>query len=254
MFGSLVNATAVAISTIGLIAGADSMNASDADGRTPRSISRFEIGTEPHSQPGSAAPQTPATGTARAALLGMIRVKTRGRHERGDGAGHHDAEHQERGGLHADGDEDRRPALHDRDARGTTPAGRETRWPATGSRRRSPASRAGSPSSRSAVGHPATSDPAVEPHGVDRRALGRVSRTAVRCPGPSSTHLIPRLVASRLVSTTHYPAHGARFADAAPGSMTPPNRRCREAYSWQARHRSRRSKSGNSVSWNTISA
>ena len=72
MFGSLVNATAVAISTIGLIAGADSMNASDADGRTPRSISRFEMGTDPHSQPGSAAPQAEATGTARTGLLGQI--------------------------------------------------------------------------------------------------------------------------------------------------------------------------------------
>ena len=113
MFGSLVNATAVAISTIGLIAGADSMNASDADGRTPRSISRLEIGTDPHSQPGSAAPHTLATGTARAALLGMIRVKNAAGHERGDRPGHHDAEHQERGGLHTDGDEDRRPALHD---------------------------------------------------------------------------------------------------------------------------------------------
>src|SRR6478736_2409332 len=76
MFGSLVNATAVAISTIGLMAGADSMNASDADGRTPRSISRFEMGTEPHSQPGSAAPQTDAIGTANTGLLGMIFANT----------------------------------------------------------------------------------------------------------------------------------------------------------------------------------
>src|SRR5664280_2211179 len=77
IIGSLVNATAVAISTIGLIAGADSMNASDADGRTPRSISRLEIGTDPHSHPGSAAPHTVATGTASAALLGMILANTR---------------------------------------------------------------------------------------------------------------------------------------------------------------------------------
>jgi hypothetical protein len=74
--GVAVNATAVATSTIGLIDGADSMNANDADGRTPRSISRFEIGTEPHSHPGSTAPQTPATGTAIAALFGMILVNT----------------------------------------------------------------------------------------------------------------------------------------------------------------------------------
>src|SRR3954471_23826531 len=76
--GVLVKATAVAIRTIGLIAGALNINANDADGRTPRSINRFEIGTEPHSQPGSAAPQIAATGTARAALLGMIRLKTLG--------------------------------------------------------------------------------------------------------------------------------------------------------------------------------
>ncbi len=52
------------------------MNASDADGRTPRSINRFEMGTDPHSQPGSAAPQTEAIGTASTGLLGMIFAKT----------------------------------------------------------------------------------------------------------------------------------------------------------------------------------
>ena len=75
MRGSLGKATAVATSTIGLIAGADSRKASAADGRTPRCISRLAIGTEPHSQPGSAMPQTPASGTASAALLGITLVK-----------------------------------------------------------------------------------------------------------------------------------------------------------------------------------
>src|SRR6266498_2261960 len=59
-------ATAVAVSTTGLIAGADSRNASAAAGSAPRTTSRPAIGTDPHSQPGSAAPAAAATGTASA--------------------------------------------------------------------------------------------------------------------------------------------------------------------------------------------
>src|SRR5204862_336472 len=58
------NATLVATSTTGLIAGADSRNASAAAGGTPRRINAPATGTDPHSQPGSAAPARPATGTA----------------------------------------------------------------------------------------------------------------------------------------------------------------------------------------------
>ena len=63
------NATDVATSTTGLIAGADSRNASAAAGVTPRRTSAPAIGTEPHSQPGRIAPATPATGTARIGRL-----------------------------------------------------------------------------------------------------------------------------------------------------------------------------------------
>ena len=131
MFGSLVNATAVAISTIGLIAGAESMNASDADGRTPRSISRFEIGTEPHSQPGSAAPQTVATGTASVGVARQDPGEHRGRarrprsrrtpRRRGPGTGWPARRWR------------RRPSTSSAapGGRGTIPAAHGKRWPAT---------------------------------------------------------------------------------------------------------------------------
>lgn len=67
-------ATAVETSTTGLTAGEDSRKASAADGATPRPIRRWATGTEPHSQPGSAAPATAATGTARTGWRGSIRV------------------------------------------------------------------------------------------------------------------------------------------------------------------------------------
>ena len=73
--GSFWKATAVATRTIGLIAGADSRNARAADGRTPRSINRWAMGTEPHSHPGRAIPQTPASGTASAADSGITLAK-----------------------------------------------------------------------------------------------------------------------------------------------------------------------------------
>jgi hypothetical protein len=63
-------ATAVAVSTIGLTAGAASRNASAAAGVTPRRISDPAIGTEPHSQPGRITPAQLATGTARAGCDG----------------------------------------------------------------------------------------------------------------------------------------------------------------------------------------
>ena len=65
------NATAVATSTTGLIAGAESRNVSAAAAGAPRETSRPAIGTEPHSQPGSAAPATAATGTAYAGAVGQ---------------------------------------------------------------------------------------------------------------------------------------------------------------------------------------
>jgi len=46
-----------------------------AAGATPRRISPPATGTAPHSQPGSKAPASPATGTAVAERLGSARVK-----------------------------------------------------------------------------------------------------------------------------------------------------------------------------------
>ena len=51
--GLFGNATQVEASTIGLMAGADSRNASAAAGATPRVISDPATGTDAHSQPGS---------------------------------------------------------------------------------------------------------------------------------------------------------------------------------------------------------
>ena len=67
-------ATAVATSTTGLMAGADSMNVSAAAPETPSPNSRRATGTEPHSQPGRAAPPTPATATAIAGRRGSQRA------------------------------------------------------------------------------------------------------------------------------------------------------------------------------------
>ena len=68
------NATAVATSTTGLIAGADSMNVNAAAPTTPSLNSRRATGTEPHSHPGSAAPPTPATRIATPARRGSQRA------------------------------------------------------------------------------------------------------------------------------------------------------------------------------------
>ena len=65
----------MAVSTIGLIAGAASRNASAAAGVTPRRISEPAIGTEPHSQPGSTTPAQLATGTASAGCRGSALAK-----------------------------------------------------------------------------------------------------------------------------------------------------------------------------------
>src|SRR4051812_35424322 len=73
--GCFGNAIAVAVSTIGLIAGAASRKARAAAGVTPRRISEPAIGTEPHSQPGSTTPATLATGTARAGFFGSARAQ-----------------------------------------------------------------------------------------------------------------------------------------------------------------------------------
>ena len=56
-----------------MIAGAESRNVSAAAAGTPRDTSRPAIGTDPHSQPGSAAPATAAHGTASTGLSGISR-------------------------------------------------------------------------------------------------------------------------------------------------------------------------------------
>jgi hypothetical protein len=71
-------ATAVATSTTGLTAGAASMNASAAAGWTPRAHKRPAIGTDAHSQPGSAVPASAAPGTASRVEDGRARSSTAG--------------------------------------------------------------------------------------------------------------------------------------------------------------------------------
>ena len=108
---SFGKATAVAVSTIGLIAGAASRNASAAAGVTPRRISEPAIGTLPHSQPGSTTPATLATGTASAGMPGQRPGPERAGHEHRDDRGQHHAEDQERHRLHEHRDEHRGPGL-----------------------------------------------------------------------------------------------------------------------------------------------
>jgi hypothetical protein len=72
------NATAVATSTTGLIAGAERRKVRAAAAGAPRETSRPAIGTDPHSQPGRAAPATAATGTASAGRSGRIRGRNPG--------------------------------------------------------------------------------------------------------------------------------------------------------------------------------
>ncbi len=72
------NATAVAVRTMGLIAGAASRNANAAAGVIPRRTKAPAIGTEPHSQPGSTTPAAEATGTARTGRLGSSVAKADG--------------------------------------------------------------------------------------------------------------------------------------------------------------------------------
>ena len=79
ILGAPGNATAVATSTTGLIAGAASMNVRAAAPVAPPSPNnRRATGTEPHSQPGSAAPPTPAANTATAGRRGSQRAKRSG--------------------------------------------------------------------------------------------------------------------------------------------------------------------------------
>ena len=107
-------ATAVATSTTGLIAGADSMKANAAAGATPRAVSRPAIGTEPHSQPGSATPAKPGDRNGKDGALGQVVGQPPRRHERRDRAADGHAEHQERQRLHGDRHEHRRPHLQRR--------------------------------------------------------------------------------------------------------------------------------------------
>src|SRR5689334_19241379 len=73
--GAPGNATAVATRTTGLIAGAASMNVNAAAPVTPPSPNNLRAnGTDPHSQPGSATPPTPAATTATAGRRGSQRA------------------------------------------------------------------------------------------------------------------------------------------------------------------------------------
>ena len=74
-FGCPEGATAVDARTTGLIAGADSRNASAAARVTPRFINAADTGTDAHSQPGRMTPDALATGTARAGCLGNAFAK-----------------------------------------------------------------------------------------------------------------------------------------------------------------------------------
>src|SRR5689334_9754054 len=79
ILGAPGNATAVAINTTGLIAGAASMNVKAAAPVAPPSPNnRRATGTDPHSQPGNAAPPTPAANTATAGRRGSQRAKRSG--------------------------------------------------------------------------------------------------------------------------------------------------------------------------------
>src|ERR1700739_2082394 len=79
ILGAPGNATAVATSTTGLIAGAASMKVKAAAPVAPPSPnSRRATGTDPHSQPGSAAPPTPAATTATAGFRGNQRANRSG--------------------------------------------------------------------------------------------------------------------------------------------------------------------------------
>jgi hypothetical protein len=71
-------ATAVATMTMGLTAGAASMNATAAAGCTPRAVRRPATGTEAHSHPGNAVPGNAAPGTASSADRGSSRSNTTG--------------------------------------------------------------------------------------------------------------------------------------------------------------------------------
>ena len=73
------NATAVATSTTGLMAGDASKNAMAAENGTPRCAKRAATGTEEHSHPGRKTPATAATGTASARFFGKTRARAAGR-------------------------------------------------------------------------------------------------------------------------------------------------------------------------------
>jgi hypothetical protein len=68
----------VATSTTGLTAGAASMKVKAAAPATPSPNSRRATGTDPHSQPGSAAPETPAARMAAGVRRGDPRASRSG--------------------------------------------------------------------------------------------------------------------------------------------------------------------------------
>ena len=78
MAGCPGKATAVATSTTGLTAGAASMKVSAAAPATPSPNSRRATGTDPHSQPGSAAPEIPAARIAAPVRFGSQRARRSG--------------------------------------------------------------------------------------------------------------------------------------------------------------------------------
>ena len=79
IIGAPGNATAVATSTTGLIAGAASMNVRAAAPVAPASPNnRRPTGTDPHSQPGNIAPPSPPTSTATAGRRGSQRANRSG--------------------------------------------------------------------------------------------------------------------------------------------------------------------------------
>ena len=193
-------ATAVATSTTGLMAGADSRKASAAGAGAPCATSRPAIGTDPHSHPGRATPAPPRRrhGQRRAAGAAAAAAGRPGRRRRRAALTRH-AEHQERHRLDGDGHEHRRPVGDGRPGRAgpraaggrapqpgrTTPATTATPTSSGGRDvpRRAPSRRAaGPPGSRRR--RLATMAGERSEHRPDRRRTGRGLRlpTAGRSP------------------------------------------------------------------------
>ena len=105
------NATAVAVSTIGLIAGAASRNARAAAGRHAAADQRAGDRDGPAFAAGQDHPGRGGDGHGQRRMPGQGPGPERRRHEDGDHRGEHDAEDEERYGLDHDRDENRRPGL-----------------------------------------------------------------------------------------------------------------------------------------------